>query len=198
MKKKLNSITIFLLFALALFSLMAFTSVYRAVVNPIIELPSKGIVTIPIEPVTVNEMELIVTSHQAFLDAIGFRESGNRYDIVNSFGYMGKYQFGKSTLKGLGFKVTQEEFLNSPELQEQAMQELLRHNKKKLKRFIKKYDGKVVHGVLITESGILAAAHLAGQGNVRKFFRNGYEFKDGFGTKMTSYMEMFGGYNLNV
>ena len=78
------------------------------------------------------------------------------------------------------------------------MQELLRHNKKKLKRFIKKYDGKVVHGVLITESGILAAAHLAGQGNVRKFFRNGYEFKDGFGTKMTSYMEMFGGYNLNV
>jgi hypothetical protein len=133
-----------------------------------------------------------------FLFAIGHQESGNRYFIVNRYGYMGKYQFGKSTLKGLGFKVTQEEFLNSPELQEQAMQELLRHNKKKLKRFIKKYDGKVVHGVLITESGILAAAHLAGQGNVRKFFRNGYEFKDGFGTKMTSYMEMFGGYNLNV
>ena len=198
MKKKLNSITIFLLFALSLFSLMAFTSVYRAIVNPIIELPSKGIVTIPIEPSTIDEMELVITSHQAFLDAIGFRESGNRYDIVNSFGYMGKYQFGKSTLKGLGFKVTQEEFLNNPELQEQAMQELLIHNKKKLRRFIKKYDGKVVHGILITESGILAAAHLAGQGNVRKFFRNGYEFKDGFGTKMTSYMEMFGGYNLNV
>jgi hypothetical protein len=143
-------------------------------------------------------MELIVTSHQAFLDAIGFRESGNRYDIVNSFGYMGKYQFGKSTLKGLGFKVTQEEFLNNPALQEQAMYELLKHNKKKLRRFIKKYDGKVVHGVLITESGILAAAHLAGQGNVRKFFRNGYEFKDGYGTKMTSYMEQFGGYDLNV
>ena len=41
---------------------------------------------------------------------LGFRESGNRYDIVNSYGYMGKYQFGKSTLKGLGFKVTQDEF----------------------------------------------------------------------------------------
>jgi len=163
-----------------------------------LELPVKTITSLPVEPLTVDEIELSIPSHQAFLDAIGFRESGNRYDIVNSFGYMGKYQFGKSTLKGLGFDVTQEEFLNSPELQEKAMYELLKHNKKKLKRFIKKYDGQVVHGVLVTESGILAAAHLAGQGNVKRFFRNGYEFKDGYGTKMTSYMEQFGGYNLNV
>jgi len=152
------------------------------------------------EPIKIEPKveEVVVSDMDLFLEDLGHRESGNRYDIVNSFGYMGKYQFGKSTLKGLGFKVTQDEFLNNPELQEQAMQELLKHNKKKLRRFIKKYDGKVVHGVLITESGILAAAHLAGQGNVRKFFRNGYEFKDGFGTTMTSYMEMFGGYNLNV
>ena len=198
MSNKRYSIFILLLATLALFSLMAFTTYRAKVLNPIIQLPVKGIVTIPVEPLTVDEIELVVPSHQAFLDAIGFRESGNRYDIVNSFGYMGKYQFGESTLKGLGFKVTQEEFLNNPELQEQAMQELLKHNKKKLRRFIKKYDGKVVHGVLITESGILAAAHLAGQGNVRRFFRNGYEFKDGYGTKMTSYMEQFGGYDLNV
>ncbi len=198
MSNKRYSIFILLLATLALFSLMAFTTYRAKVLNPIIQLPVKGIVTIPVEPLTVDEIELVVPSHQAFLDAIGFRESGNRYDIVNSFGYMGKYQFGESTLKGLGFKVTQEEFLNNPALQEQAMYELLKHNKKKLRRFIKKYDGKVVHGVLITESGILAAAHLAGQGNVRRFFRNGYEFKDGYGTKMTSYMEQFGGYDLNV
>ena len=111
---------------------------------------------------------------------------------------MGKYQFGSKTLKGLGYKVSKEEFLNNPELQEQAMLDLLRHNKKKLKRFIDKYEGKTIHGIYITESGILAAAHLAGQGNVRKFFRKGYEFKDGFGTKMTSYMSQFGGYNLSI
>ena len=46
-----------------------------------------------------------------FLNDIGFRESGNRYDITNTWGYMGKYQFGKSTLKGLGFEVTRKEFL---------------------------------------------------------------------------------------
>ena len=49
---------------------------------------------------------------------------------------------------------------------------------------------------LSTESGILAAAHLAGAGNVRKFFKKGYEFKDGNGTKMTSYMVQFSGYKL--
>lgn len=190
--KKLDSITAVLLFALVLFSLMAFTT-YNSNGSNTSEIPN-----IKIDSDTIITKVIVKSQYELFLDAIGHQESGNRYYIVNRYGYMGKYQFGKSTLKGLGFKVTQEEFLNSPELQEQAMQELLRHNKKKLKRFIKKYDGKVVHGVLITESGILAAAHLAGQGNVRKFFRNGYEFKDGFGTKMTSYMEMFGGYNLNV
>ena len=31
-----------------------------------------------------------------FLNAIGHRESTNRYDVVNKWGYMGRYQFGKS------------------------------------------------------------------------------------------------------
>jgi hypothetical protein len=50
--------------------------------------------------------------------------------------------------------------------------------------------------VYITESGLLAAAHLAGPGNVKKFLRKGYEFKDGNGTKMTSYMIKFSNYRL--
>ena len=37
---------------------------------------------------------------------MGHRESGNRYGVVNQFGYMGKYQFGKSTLRTLKIKVT--------------------------------------------------------------------------------------------
>ena len=78
------------------------------------------------------------------------------------------------------------------------MQKLLLHNQKKLRKFIEQYEGQVLHGVLITESGVLAAAHLAGAGNVRKFFKRGYEFKDGYGTKMTSYMRQFSGYNLNL
>ena len=133
-----------------------------------------------------------------FLSAIGFRESGNRYDITNTFGYMGKYQFGKSTLKGLGYKVSKKEFLNNPDLQEEAMLSLLNHNKEKLQKYIDVYDGKTINGIYITESGILAAAHLGGQGSVRRYFRNGKVFKDGYGTKITSYMSNFSGYDIKL
>lgn len=185
---------------LVLCLLMAFTTISRS-------FERKTVLSITPKPVILNltqpelkpvEVEIDFKGHTQFLDAIGFRESGNRYDIVNKYGYLGKYQFGKSTLKGLGIKTTPAEFLDSPATQEIAMHKLLLHNRKKLRKFINEHEGEVVHGVLITESGVLAAAHLAGAGNVRRFFKKGYEFKDGFGTKMTSYMKEFSGYNLNL
>ena len=133
-----------------------------------------------------------------FLTDIGFRESGNRYDITNTWGYMGKYQFGKATLKGLGFKVTRKEFLNNPQLQEEAMMALLLHNKEKLQKYIDVFDGKTINGMYISESGILAAAHLGGQGSVKRYFKNGRVFKDAYGTKITSYMELFSGYDIKL
>tara|TARA_B000000475_G_scaffold244127_1_gene216422 strand:+ start:1907 stop:2506 length:600 start_codon:yes stop_codon:yes gene_type:complete len=135
---------------------------------------------------------------QRFLTDIGHRESGNRYNITNKWGYMGKYQFGKQTLKGLGFKVTKNEFLNNPQLQEEAMMALLLHNKEKLQKYIDVFDGQTVNGMYISESGILAAAHLGGQGSVKRYFRNGKVFKDGFGTKITSYMDKFSGYDIKL
>lgn len=131
-----------------------------------------------------------------FLDAIGFQESSNRYHVVNRYGYMGRYQFGRRTLKGLGYKVSRKEFLSNPDLQERAMYDLLKHNKEKLQPYIDEFEGKVIHGVKITESGILAAAHLGGQTNVRKFFDRGKIFRDGNGTPITKYIEVFGDYNL--
>jgi hypothetical protein len=59
-----------------------------------------------------------------FLDAIGMRESSNRYDVVNKWGYMGKYQFGKELLNHW-VRCNKKEFLNSPILQEKAMLDLL-------------------------------------------------------------------------
>ena len=181
--------------------LMAFTTMSISLMPKAmpVYLPIKPaeVIEIKTEPIKV-EVTIAAKSHTAFLEAIGKKESGNNYDIVNTFGYMGKYQFGASTLKGLGYDITREEFLNSPAIQEEAMHKLLLHNEKKLRKFIKKHEGEIVHGVFITESGVLAAAHLAGAGNVRKFFRKGYEFKDGYGTNMTSYMRQFGGYRLNL
>lgn len=159
--------------------------------------------TIEVEPVTVQEIifepveiEIPAKDHAAFLNDIGFRESSNNYNIVNKWGYMGKYQFGKETLRAIGISVSKEEFLSNPNLQEQAMYLLLKHNHKNLKSVIEKYSNKTVHGVYVTESGILAAAHLAGAGNVRKWFRRGVDFKDGKGTKLTSYLKRFSGYQL--
>jgi len=131
-----------------------------------------------------------------FLFAIGHQESGNRYFVVNRYGYMGKYQFGKSTLKTLKIKVTKEAFLNSPDLQEYAMKQNLLYNKKKLQKYINEFDGQTVNGILVTESGLLAAAHLGGAGSVKKWFRNGKIKKDGNGVKITTYMQRFSNYTL--
>ena len=141
----------------------------------------------------------VVKNHSTFLDAIGFRESSNNYKAVNQFGYLGKYQFGRKTLNAIGFEnISNREFLANPSIQEEEMLVLLKRNKHTLRREIKKYVGKTINGIYITESGILAAAHLGGAGNVKKFFRKGYEFKDGNGTKMTSYMKQFANYELNI
>ena len=131
-----------------------------------------------------------------FREAIGYRESQSKYKKINSLGYLGKYQFGIETLKSVGVhsSVT---FLNSPELQERAFIALLAKNKSVLKNEIKKYEGTVLNGIQITESGILAAAHLGGAGSVKKYFKNNGKryFRDAYGTSIRTYMKLFGGYD---
>lgn len=180
---------------------MAFTTISRFVIVESLEIESSRPLALVIETpkIKAEVLKPAVKNHIAFLDAVGMRESSGNYKAVNQFGYLGKYQFGRQTLNNLGYEdITNREFLSSPSIQEAAMKDLLKHNKKILKRFIENYEGKVINGVYITESGILAAAHLAGPGNVKKFFRKGYEFKDGNGTKMTSYMKKFSGYQLDI
>lgn len=179
---------------------MAFTMYSREEVEPIEE-PPRPLALETITPVKIEapKVEIVVKDHSKFLEDIGKRESSGNYRAVNQFGYLGKYQFGRRTLNALGYdEVSNREFLENDSIQEEAMYALLIHNKKILRRQIEKYHGKTINGIYITESGLLAAAHLAGPGNVKKFFRKGYEFLDGNGTKMTSYMTMFSGYNLNI
>tara|TARA_B100000282_G_scaffold258110_1_gene205289 strand:- start:2710 stop:3303 length:594 start_codon:yes stop_codon:yes gene_type:complete len=179
--------------------MMAFTVVTRMKVDPIATIePSRPVALEVITPkIEAPVVEIAIKDHNKFLEDIGFRESSGNYQAVNQFGYLGKYQFGRKTLNSLGFdNVTNREFLENPSIQEEAMFALLLHNKNILRRTIKKYHNDTINGIHITESGILAAAHLAGPGNVKKFFRKGYEFRDGNGTKMTSYMVQFSNYKL--
>jgi len=48
-----------------------------------------------IGPLTTSEV-------QALMAAIGFRESGNDYRVINSIGFAGKYQFGVAALEDMG------------------------------------------------------------------------------------------------
>ena len=185
-------------FGLSILSAFAGVTYIKPTVTAIEVTPVKEVSVITPKLEVKTEMP-IVKNHSKFLDDIGFRESSNNYKAVNQFGYLGKYQFGRNTLNAIGFdSISNYEFLSNPSIQEEAMLTLLKKNKHTLRREIKKYVGQTINGIYITESGILAAAHLGGAGNVRKFFRKGYEFEDGNGTKMTSYMVRFASYNLNL
>ncbi|WCM41977.1 peptidoglycan-binding protein LysM [Flavobacterium sp. CBA20B-1] len=132
-----------------------------------------------------------------FKEALALQESNVNYQSVNSYGYMGKYQFGKGTLKFIGIKNT-DDFLNNPALQEKAFVAYIQKNKWILRREIKKYAGKTIAGISISESGMLAAAHLGGAGAVQDFLRsNGsVTFVDGYGTNIRTYLAKFANYDL--
>lgn len=141
-----------------------------------------------------------------FLYDIGYRESTNRYNVVNEFGYLGKYQFSLSTVQFLGFKVNKAEFLNDHKLQETVMVSYINYHQKYLEKYISKYDDSFFEvtkdgekrTIRITESGIIAAAHLSGAGNVKKFFKSGgsLAIKDKLGTSLVEYLELFSGYKI--
>ena len=133
-----------------------------------------------------------------FKEALAFKESQGKYTVVNTFGYLGKYQFGKTTL--LRFKIyNTKAFLNNPELQEKAFKALCKVNKWILRKDIQRCVGKTINGITISTSGILAAAHLSGAGNVKKFLRsNGtLNFSDAYGSSIESYLKKFGGYDVS-
>ncbi|MBT8263363.1 MAG: peptidoglycan-binding protein LysM [Bacteroidia bacterium] len=135
-------------------------------------------------------------TYVGFKEALGFKESRNNYKTINEYGYMGKYQFGRGTLNMIGI-YNSKRFLNDAKLQEQAFTAYTSRNKWILRRDIDRYVGRYIDGVKVTESGILAAAHLAGAGNVKKYLRSGGEigFSDAFGTSIRYYLKKFSGYD---
>lgn len=135
-------------------------------------------------------------SYLGFKEALAFKESRGNYFSVNDFGYLGKYQFGAETLKLLGV-YNPEYFLYTPELQEKAFLANSERNKWILRKDIARFVGLEIRGIPITESGILAAAHLAGPGSVKKFLRSlgGHNTSDAYGSSISYYMKRFSGYD---
>ena len=84
-------------------------------------------------------------------------------------------------------------------MQEKAFAALCAVNKWILRKDIRRKVGTTINGIAITESGILAAAHLSGAGNVKKYLRsNGkYNLRDAYGSSIEHYMQKFAGYDLS-
>ncbi|WP_100615562.1 peptidoglycan-binding protein LysM [Confluentibacter citreus] len=135
-------------------------------------------------------------SFVGFKEALAFKESRGDYSSVNTLGYLGKYQFGTETLKLIGI-YNPAHFLSNPALQEKAFIANAERNKWILRRDIKNFVGKKINGVVITESGILAAAHLAGPGSVKHYLRSYgvQDHEDSYGTSVQYYIKKFSGYD---
>ncbi|MFK7091129.1 M23 family metallopeptidase [Chromobacterium violaceum] len=142
-------------------------------------------------------------------------EGGGAIGKVNSNGYSGKYQMGGSEISATGRKLgyidkkgnwtgknginSKADWLKSNQAQDEFFIEYTKSNWNALQNSMKKSNinldsliGKKVAGITITESGLLAASHLAGAGSVAEFIKtNGDKIAvDGSGKKMTDYLSM--------
>jgi len=138
------------------------------------------------------------SSYVGFKEALAFKESQGNYFSTNTLGYLGKYQFGIGTLNLMGvYNATN--FLSNPILQEKVFTTNVARNKWILRKDIKRFVGKKVGGTTITESGILAAAHLAGPGNVKKYLRSygAANVQDAYGSTISYYIKKFSGYDIS-
>ena len=151
-----------------------------------------------------------------FLDALGERESGGDYGIVNTLGYLGKYQFGELALIDVGYYTadgtaendwrkgywtgkngidSKADFLADGAAQEQAIRAYMKLQWVYLGE-TERFAGQTIGGLKVTESGLLAGAHLLGAGAVTAFLEGGAVAppSDAYGTAITEYMTLFAGY----
>ncbi len=123
-----------------------------------------------------------------YLKLLAYRESDYDPTAKNQFGYVGLYQFGKEALDWTGIKKS--DYLSNINTQHEAAAKLGELNFKGLEDYV----GRTIDGIRMTKSGLMAAAHLGGRGNLLKFIKSDGKdiFKDGNGLPITSYLKYFG------
>lgn len=162
-------------------------------------------------------------AYVAFLTELGKYESGgltriNYAQAGNQAGYIGGWQFGEAALIDAGFYTgdrtprtndwkggwtglkgvtSKQEFLANPDAQWHAIKTLMPLRWAALQNMgLLRFVGETVKGVSVTESGLLAASHLAGPGGVRDFLRSGGKVDpaDANDTTASSYLGRFNGF----
>jgi hypothetical protein len=134
-----------------------------------------------------------------FLEAIARFESNDRYDVVNPYGFLGRYQFSPMTIRHLGYDILNEEFLRNARLQDEIMLAYMRENYVSLRPWIEEYNNTNYKGMRITTSSILAGAHFAGAMGMRRFLLSRSDSvgkTDANGMTLRRYMTKFSDYNV--
>lgn len=150
---------------------------------------------------------------EAFLEALGVRESSGRYDNDKNPYYHGKYQMGldalheakyydknKGVFLGKNGIDSVKDFLNNPAAQEDAIRRFTNSQWKQVQSncgYL--YKGQTINGVKLTDSGVIAGAHLVGAGGVCTYIKtNGKTIpRDKYGTTVEEYIRKFAGYDVS-
>jgi hypothetical protein len=160
---------------------------------------------------------LAAGSYADLLTALSKRESSGNATIVNEYGYAGLYQMGETALIDSGYYKRDgtkandwqgtwtgkdginslNDFLNNPGEQTAAIttyQNVLwdQITAKEMDSLV----GQTYQGVTITESGLIAAAHLIGASGLKNCLSGG-SCTDANNTTALSYMSQFGGYDVS-
>ncbi len=136
-----------------------------------------------------------------YVNSIKTTESGGRYvDCVNSIGANGAYQFMDATRADVCSRtslpcVSAGDFSHCPALQDAYFQEFNRLNYQQLQSCgALDRVGQTVGGVVVTETGLLAAAHLGGAGGACNWANSGAAYNpDDGATSLSDYAQTHGG-----
>lgn len=154
-----------------------------------------------------------------YLNALARRESSLNPQAQNAYGYVGLFQMGEAALvdagyyradgtgvndwrgtwTGAGGVTSLQDFKSNPAAQAAAVAAYQQRVWGYVRSLgLDTYIGSTVAGVPVTQSGLIAAAHLVGTGNLARFLASGGATvpTDGNGTALTEYLASFGGYSL--
>ena len=146
----------------------------------------------------IKTKENTVKEEDSFQEDLKLSESSNDYEVINTEGYMGAYQFGKARLQdykdATGETFDNKTFVSNKELQDKVF----KWHTNDIKSFVSNqkldsYIGKKINGVPVTLNGLIAVAHLGGKEGMKMFLNSNGEYnpKDKYGTSLLDYLNKF-------
>ena len=143
--------------------------------------------------------EIRAKQFELFLVKLGKLESNNNWKIYNPYGYMGEWQLGEDALRTIGYHdITFSNFKDDPnsfprKLQKEAVIKLIEYNESYINKHYIHFVGQTINNVYITKAGLLAAAHLGGNGSLGRFLKSNGKVncKDAYNTSIGDYLQKF-------